>query len=94
MREDGGTKVAAESSNLDGEVGVMKLSVARNRDVNVVRVEESRLTYPVLAAFYAEVRQIVEEGAHRLVINLEAVTYIDSAAIGCLIDDLIESREA
>jgi anti-anti-sigma factor len=73
----------------------MNLSVARNRDVNVVRVKESRLTYPVLADFYAEVRQIVEEGAHRLVIDLEAVTYIDSASIGCLIDihNLLERRD-
>jgi len=73
----------------------MKLSVARNRDVKVVRVQESRLTYPVLADFYAEVRQIVEEGAQRLVIDLEAVTYIDSAAVGCLIDihNLLERRD-
>ncbi len=73
----------------------MQLSVTRNRDVNVVRVKESRLTYPVLADFYAEMRQIVEEGAHRLVIDLEAVTFIDSAAIGCLIDihNLVERRD-
>ena len=73
----------------------MKLSVARNRDVKVVRVQESRLTYPVLADFYAEVRQIVEEGAQRLVIDLEAVAYIDSAAVGCLIDihNLLERRD-
>jgi anti-sigma B factor antagonist len=73
----------------------MQLSVARNRDVNVVRVQESRLTYPVLATFYAEVRQIVEEGAHRMVIDLEAVIYIDSAAVGCLIDihNLLERRD-
>jgi len=34
----------------------------------------------------AEVRQIVEDGARNLVIDLEAVTYIDSALIGCLMD--------
>jgi len=32
------------------------------------------------------VRAILEEGTCRLVLDLEAVTYIDSATIGCLLD--------
>lgn len=73
----------------------MQLTVTRNTDVNVVRVKESRLTYPVLADFYGEVREIVEEGARRLLIDLEPVAFIDSAAIGCLIDihNLVERRD-
>ncbi len=73
----------------------MQLTVTQNRDVNIVRVKESRLTYPILAAFYAEVRQIVEDGARRLLIDLEDVTYIDSAGVGCLIDihNLVERRD-
>jgi anti-anti-sigma factor len=44
------------------------------------------LTYPILASFFAEVRQLVEGGATKVLIDLQAVTYIDSASIGCLMD--------
>ena len=52
----------------------------------IVRVREAKLTYPLPSPFFAEMRQIVEKGARKLLIDLEAVTYIDSASIGCLID--------
>jgi anti-anti-sigma regulatory factor len=41
------------------------------------------------------VGEIVEDGARRLVVDLEAVTYIDSAAIGCLMNiyRLLEDRD-
>jgi anti-anti-sigma factor len=68
------------------EERVMQLSVEQSDDVRIVRVKEARLTYPVLSAFFAEVRQIVDDGTCKLVIDLDAVTYIDSAAIGCLMD--------
>jgi anti-anti-sigma factor len=64
----------------------MQLSLDQSGDVRIVRVKEAKLTYPVLSAFFAEVRRIVDDGARKLVIDLEAVTYIDSAAIGCLMD--------
>ena len=51
-----------------------------------MRVQEAKLTYPVLSSFFAEVRQLVEGGARKLVIDLAAVSYIDSASIGCLMD--------
>ena len=51
-----------------------------------MRVQEAKLTYPVLSAFFAEVRQLVEGGARKLLIDLTAVSYIDSASIGCLMD--------
>ena len=72
----------------------MQLLVEQSDDVRIVRVQEAKLTYPVLWSFFAEVRQIVEDGARKLVIDLEAVTYIDSAAIGCLMDirRLLEDR--
>ena len=54
--------------------------------MHIVRVQEAKLTYPMLSAFFAEVRQLVEGGARKLVIDLQAVTYIDSASIGCLMD--------
>ena len=64
----------------------MQLLVDTRDDVKVVRVQEPKLTYPVLSSFFARVRQVVEEGAPSLVIDLQAVSYIDSASIGCLMD--------
>jgi anti-sigma B factor antagonist len=64
----------------------MQLEIGEKADVRIVRVKEAKLTYPILSAFFAEVRQLVEGGARKLLIDLSAVTYIDSASIGCLMD--------
>ena len=64
----------------------MQLSVTRNGDVRVARVVEAKLTYPVLADFAAALRQVVEDGARKLVVDFGAVVFIDSPAIGCLMD--------
>jgi len=64
----------------------MELSVEQNGDVQIIRVKEQKLTYPSLSAFFAEVRQLVEGGTRKLLIDLTVVTYIDSACIGCLMD--------
>ena len=64
----------------------MHLAFEQRGDVCIVHVSEAKFTYPVLVAFFTEVRGIVEQGARKLVIDLRAVTYIDSASIGCLID--------
>ncbi len=64
----------------------MDYAVDTHGDVRIVRVKEQKLTYPVLSPFFAGVRQLVEDGARKLVIDLSGVTYIDSASIGCLMD--------
>jgi anti-sigma B factor antagonist len=64
----------------------MQLAVEERGDVRIVRVREAKLTYPVLSSFFAEVRQLVEGGTRKLVIDLQEVSYIDSASIGCLMD--------
>jgi anti-anti-sigma factor len=64
----------------------MQLKVEERGDVKIVRVQEAKLTYPVLSSFFTEVRQQVEAGTRKLVIDLRAVSYIDSASIGCLMD--------
>jgi anti-anti-sigma factor len=64
----------------------MELALERNGDVQIIRVKEAKLTYPSLSSFFAEIRQIVEGGTRKLVLDLQAVTYIDSACIGCLMD--------
>jgi anti-anti-sigma factor len=64
----------------------MQLSVEERGEVKIVRIQEAKLTYPVLSSFFTEVRQQVEAGARKILIDLKAVTYIDSASIGCLMD--------
>ena len=64
----------------------LDLSVELAGDAIVVRVKTAKLTYPVLSAFFDDVRAILEEGSRYLVLDLEAVTYIDSATIGCLVE--------
>jgi len=64
----------------------MRLAIEERGDVTVVRVQEAKLTYPVLSSFFSEVRQRVEGGARQMLIDLGAVSYLDSASIGCLMD--------
>ena len=64
----------------------MQLAFEDKGDVTVVRVQEAKLTYPVLSAFFSEVRQRVEGGARRVLVDLASVSYLDSASIGCLMD--------
>jgi anti-anti-sigma factor len=64
----------------------MQLAFEEHGDVRIVRVREAKLTYPVLGTFFGEVQKVVEAGSTRLVIDLSAVGYIDSASIGCLMD--------
>jgi anti-anti-sigma factor len=64
----------------------MQLAFEQKGDVTVVRVQEAKLTYPVLSSFFSEVRQRVEGGARQVLIDLSAVSYLDSASIGCLMD--------
>jgi len=73
----------------------MQLLLEQSGDVRIVRVKEAKLTYPVLSSFFADVREIVEDGARKVVIDLESVTYIDSASIGCLmsIHQLLKDRD-
>src|SRR5262249_55082070 len=52
----------------------------------IVRVGESRLTYPMLGAFSAAVSGLVTSGQRDILIDLASVTYMDSATIGCLMD--------
>ena len=64
----------------------MPIVVEESGAVRIVRVKEAKLTYAVLGPFFADVQQIVEGGARRLVLDLHEVTYMDSASIGCLMD--------
>ena len=64
----------------------MQLAFEEKGDVTVVRVQEAKLTYPVLSSFFSEVSRRIEGGARLVLIDLAAVGYLDSASIGCLMD--------
>ena len=74
----------------------MKLSVDESQGVHIVRVEEAKMTYPALPAFFERVRSVVEESDGHMIIDLQAVSYIDSASIGCLMDihRLLQDRKS
>jgi anti-anti-sigma factor len=55
-------------------------------NVSILRVGETRLMYPVLADFSATVASLVAMGRSEILVDLSPVTYVDSAAIGCLMD--------
>lgn len=64
----------------------MKLSTDQKSDVAIVRVGESRMMYPLLSEFSGAVTALLAAGTRKVVIDLSAVGYIDSATIGCLMD--------
>ena len=64
----------------------MNVSTTQTDGVDVVRVGESRLVYPLLPTFSETVSTLFGEGTPKIVINMSDVTYIDSATIGCLMD--------
>jgi anti-sigma B factor antagonist len=72
----------------------MRLAFDERHGVTVVRVQETRLTYPLLVPFLSEVREKVEGGARRMLLDLSGVGYLDSASIGCLMEvhQLLQER--
>jgi anti-sigma B factor antagonist len=64
----------------------MKLTTETRADVTIVRVQESRMMYPLLNEFASTVTGLITSGTRKVVIDLSGVGYIDSATIGCLMD--------
>lgn len=64
----------------------MKLNIETRDGVAIVRVGEERLVYAMLSPFFAQVSGVIEGGATRMLIDLESVSYVDSASVGCLMD--------
>ena len=63
----------------------MNLITDRSQGIAIIRVNETRLTYPVLNDFTSTITAIIGSG-ERVLLDLSNVTYVDSAAIGCLMD--------
>jgi len=64
----------------------MNLTTHRTEDVSVVRVNETRLMYPILSDFANTITSLIGNGERKLLLDLSTVTYVDSATIGCLMD--------
>lgn len=64
----------------------MNLTTDRLPTAAIVRVHEARLMYPLLAEFSAAFTSLFAEGHKQVLLDLSAVTYIDSATVGCLMD--------
>jgi anti-anti-sigma factor len=64
----------------------MNVTTAQHGAVTVISVNETRLTYPVLADFATVATDLIGRGEKRILIDLSTVGYVDSATIGCLMD--------
>ena len=64
----------------------MNLTTDRTQGVSIVRVNESRLMYPLLSEFSGTVTSLIGAGERKVLLDLSTVTYVDSATIGCLMD--------
>ena len=64
----------------------MNLTTDRTQGVAVVRINEARLMYPLLADFSGAVTALLGAGERKLLLDMSTVTYVDSATIGCLMD--------
>ena len=64
----------------------MNLTTDHAQGVAIVRVQESRLMYPLLSEFANTVTSLIGSGEHQVLVDLSTVTYVVSATIGCLMD--------
>ena len=64
----------------------MNVKTDHSEGVAVVRVGEGRLMYPLLSDFSNTVTSLIAGGQARILVDLSAVAYVDSATIGCLMD--------
>jgi anti-sigma B factor antagonist len=64
----------------------MNITTSHIGPVAVLRVNEPRLTYPILSDFATSATNLIGGGEKRIVIDITGVGYVDSAAIGCLMD--------
>ena len=64
----------------------MDLSIEKNGAAIIIRIQTARVIYPLLPALVEKTKAEVEQGGRSLVLDLSAVSYIDSATIGCIMD--------
>lgn len=71
----------------------MNLTTEHAQGIAIIRVNETRLTYPVLAEFTSTLTTIIDAG-EPVLLDLSQVTYVDSATIGCLMDLYRQASDA
>ena len=64
----------------------MNITTSHIGSVVVLRLNEPRLTYPILSDFASTATNLIGGGEKRLVLDISNIGYVDSAAIGCLMD--------
>ncbi len=64
----------------------MTVTSERSGDVVIVHAGPARLMDPSLAEFSTSANGALAGGARKVVIDFSGVEYLDSAAIGCLMD--------
>jgi anti-sigma B factor antagonist len=64
----------------------MSVTSERSGDVVIVHAAPARLMHPSLSEFSTSVKALLSGGERKVVIDLSKVEYLDSAAIGCLMD--------
>jgi anti-anti-sigma factor len=64
----------------------MNLQIESHDDIKIIRIREERLVYSMLSSFFAEVSKVIDAGAKKVLVDMSAVNYIDSASVGCLMD--------
>jgi anti-anti-sigma factor len=64
----------------------MNVTTSQVSGISIVRIDEMRLTYPLLADFVNAITALVAAGDKKIVVDLSRVNYVDSATIGCLMD--------
>ena len=64
----------------------MNITTSHIGSVVVLRLNEPRLTYPMLSDFATTATNLIGGGEKRLVLDISNIGYVDSAAIGCLMD--------
>lgn len=64
----------------------MNLTTDRSQGVSIVRVNETRLLYPLLSEFSGTISTLIGSGEPRVLLDLSSVTSVDSATVGCLMD--------
>jgi anti-sigma B factor antagonist len=64
----------------------MTVTNERSGDVVIVHAGPARLMHPSLSEFSTAATSALAGGTRKVVIDLSGVEYLDSAAIGCLMD--------
>jgi anti-anti-sigma factor len=64
----------------------MNVTTEKSGDVAIVHAGPARLMHPSLSEFSTAVTGEIGAGTKKIVVNFAGVEYLDSAAIGCLMD--------